>query len=90
MAFTIDRDTQQARVTNNKGRNRQAQYRARMQADGFVQVTGWVHKSQESEAMIYLKLLRINPSLQPGPLRNPATGRLVSLATAALGEDFDE
>ena len=90
MPNTIDRDTQRARVTNNGPRNRQAQYKARMYADGYVQVTGWVNSHQSADAIEYLKLLRINPSLVPGPLRNPESGKLVSRAVAALGEDFEE
>ena len=90
MPNTINRETQQARVTNNGPRNRQAQYKARMYADGFVQVTGWVNSHQAADAILYLKLLRINPSLVPGPLRNPESGKLVSRSVAELGEDFDE
>lgn len=65
-------------VTNNGSRNRQAAFRERMVNAGFVQVTGWVHADQAPDTLHMLRTLKENPGLMPGPLRNPATGKLVS------------
>lgn len=43
----------------------------------MVQVTGWVHSHQAADATQMLRRLKEDPELSPGPLRNPATGRLV-------------
>lgn len=64
-------------VTNNGSRNRQAAFRERMVKAGMVQVTGWVHSHQAADATQMLRRLKEDPELSPGPLRNPATGRLV-------------
>lgn len=66
-------------VTNNGSRNRQAAFRERMVNAGYVQVTGWVHRDQVADATEMLRRLKESPGLLPGPLRNPATGKLVSL-----------
>lgn len=68
-------------VTNNGSRERQSAYRERMVAAGYVQVTGWVHRTQAPEVTNYLRALKERPDLQPGPLRNPITGKLVSTRT---------
>lgn len=60
-------------------RNRQTAYRARMKAAGFVQISGWVHASQEADAMEYLAALRTSAHLTTGPLRDEATRQLVSV-----------
>ena len=65
-------------VTNNGARERQSAYRERMQEQGLVQVSGWVHRDQAAAVVDYLRLLKDNPGLKPGPLRNPVTGKLVS------------
>ena len=64
-------------VTSNGSRNRQAAFRERMVKAGLVQVSAWVHSHQEADVLNYLRHLRENPGLSPGPLRDPATGRLV-------------
>lgn len=66
-------------VTNNGSRNRQADFRARMQAAGFVQVTGWVHRDQASDALTMLQRLRENRHLTPVSLRNSATNKFEGL-----------
>ena len=66
------------RVTNNAARERQSAYRGRMQQAGLVQVSAWVHRDQAAAVVDYLRLLKDNPGLEPGPLRNPVTGKLVS------------
>ena len=87
MSLTIDRETNMARVTNNGSRNRQTAFREKMRAAGLVQVTGWVHSHQAADATELLRALKARDELVPGPLRNPETGRLVSLKRALLDRD---
>jgi hypothetical protein len=65
--------------TSNSNRNRATAFRRRMADAGYVQVTGWVHRTQAADANQLLRRLKANPALQAGPLRNPETGKLVSL-----------
>lgn len=66
-------------VTNNSRRNRQRLYRERMEAEGYVQVSGWVHRDQAPDAVQLLRRLREDRALLPGPLRHSTTGRLQKL-----------
>ncbi|MFC3705923.1 hypothetical protein ACFOOL_14290 [Devosia honganensis] len=66
-------------VTNNGSRNRQADFRRRMEAAGYVQVTGWVHRDQAADALTMLRRLRENPALSPVSLRNSATNKFEGL-----------
>jgi|EndMetStandDraft_3_1072993.scaffolds.fasta_scaffold415389_2 hypothetical protein len=88
MPLTIDRETNMARVTNNSSRNRQAAYRERMKAEGLIQVSGWINPEQAADLIELMNALRHRPDLTTGPLRNPSTGRLVSIRTAL--EDAEE
>ena len=65
-------------VTNTTAQRATA-FRKRMVEAGYVQVAGWVHRSQVAETNQMLRRLRADRTLQPGPLRNPDTGRLVRL-----------
>jgi hypothetical protein len=65
-------------VTNTTAQRATA-FRKRMVEAGYVQVAGWVHRSQVAEVNQMLRRLREDKTLQPGPLRNPDTGRLVRL-----------
>lgn len=58
---------------------RQAKFRQAMKARGMVQVTVWVHKSQEGELRQMSRRLLANPDLVPGPIRNLATNRFESI-----------
>ena len=66
-------------VTTNGSRKRQRTYSQRMRAEGFVQVTGWVHRTQAGDATQVLRRLREDPDLRPGPMRNTTTGKLSRL-----------
>lgn len=56
-------------------KERQAAFRARMKAEGKVTVTGIVHEHQMADLMQLMKLLRDNPDLEVGLVRNTKTGR---------------
>ena len=90
MPLTIDRETNQARVTNNGSRNRQTAFRERMKAEGLVQVSGWVHPDQAPDVTKLMAILKKRDDLTTGPLRNPETGRLVSVKTALAELEGDE
>ena len=66
-------------VTNNGSRNRQAEYRRRMELAGFVQVTGWVYRHQAASVKTLIHRLQEEADCEAGPLRNSATGRLARL-----------
>jgi hypothetical protein len=57
---------------------RQRQFRNRMEAEGFIQVTGWVPAAKASEVRILMQQLCKHPELEPGPLRNSETGKLIA------------
>lgn len=59
---------------------RQAAFRRRQEADGMVQVTGFVPGSVASEVQQLIRRLRADPALTVGPLRNVVTGKLDKLA----------
>lgn len=59
---------------------RQTEFRERMEAEGFVQVTGWVRRDNAAAVASLIRLLREDPDLEPGPMRNTRTGRLRKLA----------
>lgn len=79
MTHIADTIIRNGTVTNNGPRKRQAAFRARMKAEGLVQVTGWVHEHQASDAIQVLRRLKKNEDLTPGPLRNTVTNKFVSL-----------
>lgn len=56
-------------------------FRDRMKALGYVQVAGWVHRDQVPDTNQMLRRLKANKHLQPGPLRDPESGKLVKLHT---------
>lgn len=58
---------------------RQAEFRKRMKAQGYVQVTGWVKANQASDVMILMKRLAESDELEIGPVRNVKTGKLQRL-----------
>lgn len=66
-------------VTSNTSRNRQADYRRRMEAAGFVQVTGWVHTHQAASVTDLLAALRADINCEAGPMRDIITGRLTKV-----------
>lgn len=55
---------------------RQADFRQRMEEEGFVQVTGWVRRDQAAAVSALIRRLRDDPALEPGPVRNTRTGRI--------------
>lgn len=58
---------------------RQAKRRQKLEGMGLVQIAGFVPASVASELKTAMKLLRENRNLEMGPLRDSATGRLVSV-----------
>ena len=56
--------------------DRQKEFRKRMEAEGYIQVTGWVPAAQASDVRILMKRLMTDADLEVGPLRNVRTGRL--------------
>lgn len=58
---------------------RQRAYRERMLAEGYVQVTGWVHSHQAGYVAVQLARLKRDPDLTPGPMRNTKTNRFESI-----------
>lgn len=66
-------------VTSNGSRNRQRDFRSRMEAAGFVQVSGWVHRDQQADTIQLLRRLKEDGGLRPGPVRITTTGKLAKL-----------
>lgn len=56
---------------------RQAAFRRRMEADGYVQVTGWVPSNTASDIMEVMRRLRENSNLEVACFRDTLTGRMV-------------
>lgn len=55
---------------------RQREFRKRMEAEGYVQVTGWVPRDQAADVRDVMKRL-CEGDLEIGPLRSYSTGKLV-------------
>lgn len=65
------------RTDPKSGRN--ARYEERMREAGFVPVKVWVPEACRAPLQQMAELLRESPFLEPGPLRDPASGKLVSV-----------
>jgi hypothetical protein len=62
--------------------------RAKREAAGLVQCNVWVPAAVIAEIKLMAEILRVHPHLQPGPLRDPVSGRLVGLRIVdARGND---
>lgn len=59
---------------------RQRAFKARMNEQGFEQVTVWVRSSQAASVRLVAKQLAENPDLEFGPLRDAVSGQLVRRA----------
>lgn len=57
-----------------KGRN--ARYEDRMREAGFVPVKLWVPEHCRAPLLEMAEALRQSPHLEPGPLRDPVSGKL--------------
>ncbi len=58
--------------------SRQRAYKERMAAEGYVQVTGWVHRHQQMEVLILMKHLQARSDLSVD-LARQRDGRLVRI-----------
>lgn len=66
---------------------RQAKYLARQRAEGFVAVTVIVPGNAVADLRHLAETLRVYPSLEIGPLRDAASGRLRSARKLLAGAD---
>lgn len=60
-------------------KERQASYRQRLEAEGKTSASGVVHRHQLPDVLALMRLLRDNPDLEIGLLRNVRTGRYQKL-----------
>lgn len=58
---------------------RQRAFKARMEAAGFVQVHGWIHRHQSGDVRALLHALQADPDLTTGPARSTCSGKLVKV-----------
>ena len=65
--------------------DRQRRWRDKRRAEGFVPVTVLVPPATVPGIHLLAEALRVNRDLEPGPLRDAASGRLVSANTALRG-----
>ena len=72
------------------GAQRAALYLERQRERGLVSVTILVPIGAVAEFREMGEALRTHPHLLPGPLRDPRTGRLVSVATALRSAPVDQ
>ncbi|QCS36991.1 hypothetical protein [Tortoise microvirus 39] len=64
---------------SKSNKERQAQYRAKLESLGQTNVTGIVNYTQVGDVLILLRRLRDNPDLEVGLIRNTRTGRYEKL-----------
>lgn len=82
MLYTFERkEIKRIKKIEQKTANaaRQRDFKDRMAAQGFTQVTGWVHEDQRADVIVLLHFLHANPDFMVGPARNTKTGRLHKL-----------
>lgn len=60
-------------------KERQAAFRARLAAEGKRPVNGIVHEHQMADVLLLMQMLRDNPDLEVGLVRNTRTGRYQKL-----------
>lgn len=56
---------------------RQAKANRKRKASGLGKAQGWVHSHQVADIQMIMRMLRENPGLELGPLRDTRTGKLV-------------
>lgn len=72
-------------VSRHTNAERQQRKRARLARAGLVQCNLWVPAAAVAELQQQAELLRAHPHLVPGPLRDPVSGKLVSVRIERTG-----